>query len=58
MVHALVLSGFGINCEEEMAAAWRLAGASAQIVHLSLRRFISCCVKGMAFHGERRYWAL
>ncbi|WP_217278611.1 phosphoribosylformylglycinamidine synthase subunit PurQ [Hymenobacter sp. BRD67] len=24
---ALILTGFGINCEEEMAAAYRLAGA-------------------------------
>ncbi len=34
-VRALVITGFGINCEEEMAAAWRLAGASATIVHLN-----------------------
>tara|TARA_B100001248_G_scaffold241598_1_gene208336 strand:- start:6431 stop:7273 length:843 start_codon:yes stop_codon:yes gene_type:complete len=33
-VRALVLTGFGINCEEEMAAAYRLAGAEADIVHL------------------------
>ena len=32
---ALVLTGFGINCEEEMAAAYRLAGAEATIVHLN-----------------------
>ena len=35
MVHALVLTGFGINCEEEFAAAYRLAGAEATIVHLN-----------------------
>jgi phosphoribosylformylglycinamidine synthase subunit PurQ / glutaminase len=35
MVKAIVLSGFGINCEEESAAAYRLAGARADIVHLS-----------------------
>ncbi len=35
MVRALVVTGFGINCEEEMAAAWRLAGAEADIVHLN-----------------------
>jgi phosphoribosylformylglycinamidine synthase len=34
-IHALVITGFGINCEEEMAAAWRLAGAQARIVHLN-----------------------
>ncbi len=32
---ALVLTGFGINCEEELAAAWRLAGANARIAHLN-----------------------
>ncbi len=35
MVHALILTGFGINCEEEFAAAYRLAGAEATIVHLN-----------------------
>jgi phosphoribosylformylglycinamidine synthase len=34
-IRALVLTGSGINCEEEMAAACRLAGAHAEIVHLS-----------------------
>ncbi|MEJ2054036.1 MAG: phosphoribosylformylglycinamidine synthase subunit PurQ [Calditrichaceae bacterium] len=34
-VKSLVVTGFGINCEEEMAAANRLAGADADIVHLS-----------------------
>lgn len=32
---ALVITGFGINCEEELAAAYRLAGADARIVHLN-----------------------
>jgi phosphoribosylformylglycinamidine synthase I len=32
---ALILTGFGINCEEEMAAAYRLAGAAPTIVHLN-----------------------
>jgi len=32
---AIVLTGFGINCEEEMAAACVLAGAQADIVHLN-----------------------
>lgn len=35
MVKSLILTGFGINCEEEMAAAYRLAGAKATIVHLN-----------------------
>jgi phosphoribosylformylglycinamidine synthase len=34
-VKALVLTGFGINCEEETAAAFRLAGAEARTVHLN-----------------------
>ena len=35
MVKALVITGFGINCEEEMAAAFKQAGAEALIVHLN-----------------------
>ena len=34
-VKSLVITGYGINCEEEMAAAYRLAGAEAEIVHLN-----------------------
>lgn len=34
-VKALIITGFGINCEEEMAAAYKLAGAEAEIVHLN-----------------------
>ena len=34
-VKALVITGYGINCEEEMAAAYKLAGADAEIVHLN-----------------------
>ncbi len=34
-IKSLVLTGYGINCEEEMAAAYTLAGAEAHIVHLS-----------------------
>jgi len=34
-VKALVITGFGINCEEETAAAYQLAGAVATIVHLN-----------------------
>ncbi len=35
MIRALVLTGFGINCEEELASAWRLAGADPHLVHLN-----------------------
>ncbi|WMX15444.1 MULTISPECIES: phosphoribosylformylglycinamidine synthase subunit PurQ [unclassified Aureispira] len=34
-VKSLVITGFGINCEEEMAAAYQLAGAIPEIVHLN-----------------------
>jgi len=34
-VQALILTGFGINCEEELAAAYWLAGAEATVVHLN-----------------------
>lgn len=34
-VRSLVITGFGINCEEEMGAACTLAGAQADIVHLN-----------------------
>ncbi|MDA3899668.1 MAG: phosphoribosylformylglycinamidine synthase I [Spirochaetes bacterium] len=44
-VHALVITGFGINCEEEMAAAYRLAGAEASIVHLN-----DILVEGFSIH--------
>jgi phosphoribosylformylglycinamidine synthase len=32
-VNALVMTGYGINCHEETAAAYRMAGAQAEIVH-------------------------
>ncbi|MFH1465493.1 MAG: phosphoribosylformylglycinamidine synthase subunit PurQ [Pseudomonadota bacterium] len=32
---SLVVCGLGINCEEELAAAWRLAGAAPATVHLN-----------------------
>ena len=35
MTKTLIITGFGINCEEEMAAAYRLAGATPTIVHLN-----------------------
>ncbi|MCH2044227.1 MAG: phosphoribosylformylglycinamidine synthase subunit PurQ, partial [Saprospiraceae bacterium] len=44
-VKALVLTGFGINCEEEMAAAYRMAGAEATIIH-----FNEVLIKGHSIH--------
>lgn len=35
MVRALILTGFGINCENETAYAFRLAGAEAAFIHLN-----------------------
>ncbi len=35
LVKALIITGYGINCEEEMAAAFRLNGESADIVHIN-----------------------
>ncbi|MDP8209574.1 MAG: phosphoribosylformylglycinamidine synthase subunit PurQ [Candidatus Stygibacter australis] len=34
-VKSLVVTGYGINCERELAAAYELAGAESQIVHLN-----------------------
>lgn len=34
-VKSLVVTGYGINCERELAAAYDLAGAESQIVHLN-----------------------
>jgi phosphoribosylformylglycinamidine synthase I len=45
-VKALIITGFGINCEEEMAAAYRLAGAEAQIVHLN-----DILIEGLSIHA-------
>ena len=45
MVKALVLTGFGINCEEETAAAYIMAGAKADIVH-----FNDVLIKGYSIH--------
>lgn len=35
MTKALIITGFGINCETEMAAAYQLAGAESTIVHIN-----------------------
>ncbi len=32
-LRVLILTGYGINCEEELAAAYRLAGAEPDLVH-------------------------
>ena len=45
-VKALVLTGFGINCEEEMAAAYRMAGAEANIVY-----FNEVLLRGHSIHN-------
>jgi len=34
-VRSIVITGFGINCEEEIAAAYKLVGAESEIVHLN-----------------------
>lgn len=34
-IRALIVTGFGINCEEEMKAAYQYAGAEAEIIHLN-----------------------
>jgi len=34
-IRSLVITGFGINCEEETAAAYRISGIDAAIVHLN-----------------------
>jgi phosphoribosylformylglycinamidine synthase len=35
MVNALIITGFGLNCERETAAAFTLAGATPRLVHLN-----------------------
>ena len=34
-IKSLVITGFGLNCEKETAAACRLAGSAAELVHLN-----------------------
>ena len=34
-VNALILTGFGINCDHETARAFEMAGAKADRVHLN-----------------------
>ncbi len=57
---ALVLAGYGINCERETAHALRLAGAQPEIVHLSeliygerrLRDYHLLCFPGGFLDGD------
>ncbi len=35
IVKALVITGYGVNCEEEMSWAYKLAGAESKIVHIN-----------------------
>jgi phosphoribosylformylglycinamidine synthase subunit PurQ / glutaminase len=35
MIKTLILSGYGLNCEEETAYAFKLAGAEVDIVHIN-----------------------
>lgn len=35
VVKSLIITGFGINCEEELASAYRLAGAETKTVHIN-----------------------
>ena len=34
-IKTLVLTGYGINCEEETAYAFNRAGAAAEIIHIN-----------------------
>jgi len=59
-VKVLVAAGFGINCQEEMAAAWKAGGADAEVVHLnelfagtrSLGEFHVFCIPGGFSFGD------
>ncbi len=44
-VKALIITGYGINCEEEMGAAYKLAGSHADIVHIN-----EILLKGFSIH--------
>ena len=44
-VRALVITGFGINCEEETAAAYRLVGAQTDTVHLNTVLLGKCSIR-------------
>jgi len=44
-VRALIVTGLGINCEEETTAAFRLAGARTDTVHLNAVLFGKCSIR-------------
>lgn len=58
--NALVLSGYGLNCEEETAVAFRLAGARADIIHINdlilsprtVRRYHMLAIPGGFSYGD------
>lgn len=58
--NVLVCSGYGLNCEEETAFAFRLAGATADIVHINdliaspkkLRRYQIFAIPGGFSYGD------
>ncbi len=45
IVKALVITGYGVNCEEEMSWAYKLAGAESKIVHIN-----EILMKGLSIH--------
>lgn len=56
--HVLIMSGYGLNCEDETAHAFRLAGARADIVHINKlienpKQFLNYQI--MAFPGGFAY---
>ncbi|MEW6711256.1 MAG: phosphoribosylformylglycinamidine synthase subunit PurQ, partial [Candidatus Riflebacteria bacterium] len=59
-LNVLVGSGFGINCQEELAAAWKMASAAPEIVHLNklftgsrrLEEFDVFCLPGGFSFGD------
>ena len=56
----MIFSGYGLNCEDETKEAFEMAGASADIVHLSniianpklLKRYQIACIGGGFAYGD------
>ena len=52
----IVLSGYGLNCEDETAFAFRTTGAEADIVHVNdlkdLKKYQILCVPGGFSYGD------
>ena len=46
--HVAVLTGFGINCDRETAAAFEMVGATAERIHLN--RFVNGTQSLESFH--------